>query len=156
MSWVSPQDILDRWVGAGAPDDEDLVQALINDAEAVVLAEYPRIQDRITAGKLPLSTVVMVVSRMVMRVLRNPEGLSYSQMSTGPFSQGKNYGSGGSIDIWMTSEEEELLAPKRKGKAFELDLGSHALPGIPVPTSLMNGDGYIETPNLAYTLESED
>lgn len=155
MSWVSPQDILDRWVGPGAPDDEDLTQALINDAESVVLAEYPRIQARITDGALPLSTVVMVVSRMVMRVLRNPEGLSYSQMSTGPFSQGKNYGTG-NADIWMTSDEEQLLAPKRKGKAYEVNLGAHALPGIPVPTSLMNGDGYIETPNLAYTLESED
>ena len=156
MSWVSPQDILDRWVGAGAPDDEDLVQALINDAEAIVLAEYPRIQDRIDSKAMPLGTVVMVVSRMVMRVLRNPEGLSYWQMNTGPFGQGKNYGSNGGVDIWMTSEEEELLAPKRKGKAFELNLGYNALPGIPVPTSLMNGDGYIETPNLAYTLESED
>lgn len=153
MSWVSPQDILDRWVGSGAPDDEDLTQALINDAESVVLAEYPRIQDRINDATLPLSTVVMVVSRMVMRVLRNPEGLSYSQMSTGPFSQGKNYGTG-NADIWMTSDEVKLLAPKRKGKAFELDLGANALPGVPV--ALMNGNGYIETPYLAYTLESED
>ena len=156
MSWVSPQDILDRWVGPGAPDDEDLVQALINDAEAVVLAEYPAIQTRINNGTLPVQTLVMVVSRMTMRVLRNPEALSYSQMATGPFSQGKNYGSGGGVDIWMTSEEEELLAPKRKGKAFALNLAPNALPGIPVPTSLMNGNGYIETPNLAYTLDHED
>lgn len=126
MSWVSPQDILDRWVGGSAPDDEDLIQALINDAEAVVLAEYPRIQDRITAGTLPLGTVVMVVSRMAMRVLRNPEGLTYWQMSTGPFGQGKNYGSG-NADIWMTVDEIKLLAPTRKGKAFEVDLAPYAV-----------------------------
>lgn len=152
MSWATPQDVVDRWVGSGAPTDIDLVQALINDAEAVILVQYPKIQDRITAGTLPLATVVMVACRMAMRILRNPEGLSYLQMSTGPFGQGKNYGSNGGTDIWMTPEEIKMLAPNVKGKAFELNLAPYALPGIPV--ALMNGDGYIETPYLAQTLAS--
>jgi hypothetical protein len=157
MSWVSPQDILDRWVGAGAPDDLDLVQALIEDAEAVVLAEYPRIQDRITADTLPLGTVVMVVSRMVMRVLRNPEGLSYWQMNTGPFGQGKNYGSNGGVDIWMTADENKLLAPKRKGKAFEIDLAPTALPGVAI--SAYAGDVFTPGGNMTspyYVTDNED
>lgn len=153
MSWVSPQDILDRWVGGGAPTDEDLIQALINDAEAVVLAEYPKIQDRVTAGTLSITTIHMVVSRMVMRVLRNPEGLSYWQQNTGPFGQGKSYGSGSATDIWLSPEEKAFLAPKKKGKAFEIDLGVNAVPGVPV--YLMTGDGYEETPYLVYALGSE-
>lgn len=128
MSWATPQDIIDRWVGAGAPTDTDLVSALIADAEAVILAEYPKIQDRIDDDLLPVGTVVMVVSRMVSRMLRNPEGLTYWQQNTGPFGQGKNYGSGNQ-DIWMTADEVKLLAPKRKGKAFELDLAPNAVPG---------------------------
>lgn len=129
MSWATPQDVIDRWVGPGAPTDADLVQALINDAEAVILAEFPKIQDRITANTLSQGTVVMVVCRMVSRVLRNPEGLSYLQQNTGPFGQGKNYGANAGVDIWLTGDEEELLAPKRKGKAFEVDLAPFATGG---------------------------
>lgn len=129
MSWATPQDIIDRWVGAGAPTDEALVAALIADAEAVILAEYPKIQDRIDANLLNVGTVIMVVSRMVSRLLRNPEGLTYWQMNTGPFGQGKNYSNGGGVDIWMTADEEKLLAPKRKGKAYELDLAPYAVAG---------------------------
>ena len=114
------------------PTDTALVDALIADAEAVILSEYPAIQDRIDDNALPLATVVMVTCRMVMRVLRNPEGLTYWQQTTGPFGQARNYGSA-TQDIWLSTDEIALLAPKRKGKAFEIDLGPNAYPGYPVP-----------------------
>lgn len=120
MSWTSPQDVLDRWVGNDQPTDFDLVQAIINDAETVVLSEYPRIQERITDGALPLSTVVMVVSRMVTRVLRNPEGLTYWQQNTGPFGQARNYGD--RTDLWLEANEKQLLAPNSAGKAFSFTI----------------------------------
>lgn len=128
MSWTSPEDILDRWVGSGAPSDEDLLQALINDAEAIVLAEYPKIQERIDEAELSLEVVKMVVSRMVTRVLRNPDSVSYLQQVTGPFSQAKNFGD--NLDIWMSENEKQLLAPKRRGKAYEVDQGWNARPSI--------------------------
>ena len=131
MAWATVTDVTDRWVGSSAPTDVDLVNALIADAEAVVLAKYPKIQDRINADTLPLSTVVMVVCRMVSRVLRNPEGLSYVQQATGPFSQAKNY-AGSASDIWMSADEIELLSPNVKGKAFQRDLGAYAVPGYEV------------------------
>lgn len=132
MAWATFTDVTSRWVGSDTPTDEALVAALIADAEAVILSEYPRIQERIDAGSLPLPVVVMVIVRMVSRVLRNPEGLTYVQQTTGPFGQAKNYGAT-AADIWLTSDEEEMLAPKRKGKAFEVDLAPNALPGVPVP-----------------------
>lgn len=125
MSWATAQDIQDRWVGSGLPTDEDLLQQLINDAESVILAEYPRINERITAGTLPLSTVVMVVSRMVTRVLRNPENLTYWQQQTGPFGQGRNFGE--EKDIWLTDRERQLLAPNGRNKAFEVNQGYNAV-----------------------------
>lgn len=125
MSWTSPQDILDRWVGSGIPNDEDLLQQLINDAEAVVLAEYPRIQERIDEASLPLNTVIMVIARMVTRMLRNPENLTYWQQQTGPFGQGRNFGD--ERDIWLTDKEKQLLAPKSRGKAFEVNQGYAAV-----------------------------
>lgn len=124
MSWTSPQDVLDRWVGNDQPTDLDLIQAIINDAEAVVLSHYPRIQERITDNSLSISTVVMVVSRMVSRVLRNPEGLSYWQQTTGPFGQARNYGD--RADIWLNEQEKQLLAPNRTGKAYSVNIGPNA------------------------------
>ena len=125
MAWATPQDVLDRWVGSGSPTDTDQISALIADAEAVVLAEFPKIQDRIDADLLPASTVVMVVCRMVSRILRNPEGLTYWQQTTGPFGQARNYGSNGS-DLWLTADERKLLSPTLKGKAFSVDLAPTA------------------------------
>lgn len=124
MSWATPTDVVSRWIGSNAPTDTDLVQALINDAEAVILVEYPKIQDRIDNESLALPVVVMVVCRMVIRTLRNPENLTYWQQNTGPFGQGRTFGS--EKDIWLTSEEEEMLAPKTYGKAFEINLAPNA------------------------------
>lgn len=128
MSWATPQDIIDRWVGNDVPTDNDLMEALITDAEAVILAEFPKIQDRIDDNELPLGTVVMVVSRMVTRLLRNPENLSYWQQQTGPFMQARNFGTQ-PTDIWLTENELSLLAPKRRGKAFEVNQGYDAVGG---------------------------
>jgi hypothetical protein len=143
MAWATFADVEDRWVGPGLPTDENLVNALLADAQAVVLSEFPAIQDRIEAGTLPQGVLTMVQVRMVSRVLRNPENLTYWQQNTGPFGQGKNYGSG-NTDIWLTDEERNLLAPKRsKGKAYEIDLAPNAVPGSVVV--LMNGDDYKAT-----------
>lgn len=122
MSWAEPQDIIDRWVGNDVPTDNELMTALIADAESVILAQYPLIQTRITNNELPLNTVIMVVCRMVTRLLRNPENLTYWQQQTGPFGQARNYGTGNG-DIWMTDNELSLLAPTRRGKAYEVDQG---------------------------------
>jgi hypothetical protein len=128
MSWATPQDIVDRWVGNDVPTDNDLMEALILDAEAVILAEFPKIQDRIDDNELPLGTVVMVVSRMVTRLLRNPENLSYWQQQTGPFMQARNF-AGAASDIWLTDNELSLLAPKSRGKAYEVNQGYDAVGG---------------------------
>ena len=117
--WTTFEDITDRWIGSGMPDDEDLVNALILDAEAVILSQYPRIQERIDAETLSEDLVTMVTARMVTRVLRNPENLSYWQQTTGPFGQGRTFGK--AIDIWLTSDERSLLAPSTRGKAFSFN-----------------------------------
>jgi hypothetical protein len=124
MTWATFADVTDRWVGSDTPTDADLVAALIADAEAVVLVEYPAIQTRIDAGTLPLGVVTMVVVRMVSRVLRNPENLTYWQQNTGPFGQGRTFGS--EKDIFLTDDEKNLLAPKKRGKAYEVNQGPNA------------------------------
>ena len=121
-TWTTFADVTARWVGGGVPTDEALVDALIDDAETVILSAFPRIQERIDALTLSEDVVTLVTVRMVTRVLRNPENLTYHQQTTGPFGQARNFGSSGS-DIWLTDDERNLLAPVTRGKAFSIDLG---------------------------------
>lgn len=125
MAWATFDDVVSRWVGSGAPTDQDLVNALISDAEQVILSEYPAIQDRIDSGALPEARVTFVVTSMVSRVLRNPDGVTYWQQQTGPFGQARNFGAD-SVGIYLTDNEIKLLAPVTRGKAFEVDAGWNA------------------------------
>lgn len=125
MAWATFEDVTVRWVGPGVPTDEALVEALIADAEQVILASYPAIQNRIDAESLPAARVTLVVTQMVSRVLRNPEGLTSWQQTTGPFSQARSYGAG-STGLYLTDDEIRMLAPITKGKAFEIDLAPNA------------------------------
>lgn len=120
-TWTDFADVTARWVGGNVPTDEALVTALIDDAETVILAEFPKIADRVTALTLSADVITFVTCRMVTRVLRNPENLTYHQQTTGPFGQARNFGSSGS-DIWITDDERKLLAPVVRGKAFSVDL----------------------------------
>ena len=121
MSWTTPQNVLDRWIGPGVPDDTQLIA----DAEIVILSKYPLIQERIDDDRLSIDAVIFVVVRMVTRQLRNPEGLTYWQQTTGPFGQARNYGTA-NLGIWLSEEEEAMLSPKVHGKAFEVDLAPNA------------------------------
>jgi len=125
MTWATYADITSRWVGPNLPTDGNLVDALIGDAEQVILSYYPAIQTRIDDSLLPVERVIMVVSQMVTRVLRNPEGLTMWQQNTGPFGQMRNFSDSGS-GVTILDDEVRLLAPSRGGKAFEVDLGTEA------------------------------
>lgn len=124
MAWATYEDVVARWIGSEIPaqHDEATVETLITDAEAIILSEYPALQTRIDDEAIAIELVKFVVCQMVIRTLRNPENLTYWQQQTGPFGQGKNFSSD-SLGIFMTDKEVSLLAPRRKGKAFEVDLG---------------------------------
>jgi hypothetical protein len=136
-TWTTFADVTTRWVGSGVPTSQALVEALLNDAETVIKAEFPLIQDRITAGTLLQSTVKLVSCRMVTRVLRNPENVAYLQQNTGPFGQARNFGD--KVDIWLSDDERQLLTPTRRGKAFSVDMAPNktsALFPSDIPTTI--------------------
>jgi hypothetical protein len=126
MAFATFQDVLDRWVGSDQPTDDDLITALLSDAQAIIVATYPGIQARIDSGSLSADVVEMVAVRMVTRVLRNPGNLAYWQQSTGPFSQGRNFDTE-TRDVWLKDEEKTLLAPNTRGKAYEVNQGFDAV-----------------------------
>lgn len=155
MNWTTPQDIRERWIGDDAPTNDELLRALISDAEAVILHEYPAIQARINAATLSQAVVTMVTCRMVTRVLRNPENASYISQTTGPFSQARNLGQ---TDLWLTSDEEELLAPKKSPGAYSVDMAPHAGAWLG-NLILVTGNGYVEgeprPPHLEIVVEDD-
>jgi hypothetical protein len=155
MNWTTPQDIRERWIGDDAPTNDELLRALISDAEAVILHEYPAIQARINAATLSQAVVTMVTCRMVTRVLRNPENASYISQTTGPFTQARNLGQ---TDLWLTSDEEELLAPKKSPGAFSVDMAPHAGAWLG-NLILVTGNGYVEgeprPPHLEIVVEDD-
>lgn len=124
-TWATTTDVIDRWVGDNAPTDTDQIQLLLDDAEAIILGEYPSIQARIDAGTLSADIVKLVLVRMVTRLMRNPENLTSWQMNAGPFGQNRSFGQ--ERDIWLTPDELAMLAPNVRGKAFQIDLAPQAI-----------------------------
>lgn len=59
--------------------EQNMAQALLDDAWAVLTMTVPDLEDRMAAGTVSLDGVVFVVSAMALRVLRNPDG--YKRMS---------------------------------------------------------------------------
>lgn len=90
MTWATPDDVIDAWIGDDAPDDTGLVQRWIDRAERMIRREFPKLQERIDSDADPdlKDTTIDVVVAMVTRVFRNPSGhRSISgQGATGPYS----------------------------------------------------------------------
>lgn len=122
MAWATPQDVRDRWLGSTPLDvtDEQL-EVLIADAEDTINRTFPDIQDRIDSSELPLTRVVKVVARMVIRHLRNPEGIRAVQEGAGPFQVSRTWGGNEPGALWLTDEDMAELAPGRRGRAFTID-----------------------------------
>lgn len=122
--WATAADVTWRWIGDDAPSDEDRIEAWICDAETLILAEFPDLQDRIDDESLPLDRVRLVVARMVTRAFRNPTGTRQRQETTGPFSGSVTYAGDSPGDLWLTDEERNLLGGlvgARRQRAFTIN-----------------------------------
>lgn len=71
--FANTSDIATRWQGYVQSQHQQPAQAYIEEAEAIILQQYPNLQSRINKG-FPKVIVTGVVVDMVKRVLQNPEG----------------------------------------------------------------------------------
>lgn len=122
--WATADDVINSWIGPGAPADDALVDIWIGRAERLALSKVPKLRERIEAGETDLlETVKDVVVSAVQRVFRNPEGIRQTNETTGPFTQSRTYG--GDIPGGLTFTDEELAALTRgelgRQRAFEID-----------------------------------
>lgn len=129
MSWTTPDDVIDAWIGEGAPADEDQVQLWIDKAERFIRAQVPDLQARIDAQaeEEPARTdlvadAVDVVVAMVTRVYRNPNGVRQANETTGPFTTSVTYGGDIPGALTLTDAECARLQGKTAGGAFTIDM----------------------------------
>lgn len=131
-SWTTPEDVIDAWIGEGAPDDTAKIQSWIDRAERLIRRRVPDLQERIDAEAelVPPRTDLLETARdvtvsMVTRVFRNPEGIRQTNQTTttGPFSDTKSQTYGGDVPggLGLTDEELGALQGASEG-AFSIDL----------------------------------
>lgn len=117
--WATVQDVNDRWLTGELPATDTQVQTLIDDAEDKILTEYPKTPENVAAGIVREGTVKRVVARMVLRVLRNPEGLRSTQTTTGPFTENSTHAGDNPGEVYLTDDDRRDLGGQRsKGRAY--------------------------------------
>lgn len=104
MAWTTHSDIASRWLSSDDAPSAEKLNAWIRDAETLVSAEFSDIQSRIDAETLSLDTVVMIVSRMVIRAVRNPDRVRSDALGPASFSYELD-----SADLYLTDEDRRLL-----------------------------------------------
>lgn len=126
MAWTTSADVLGAWIGDDAPADADLVDTWVGKAERLLRAKVPGLEARVDAGADAdsdlLDTIQDVVSAMVQRVFRNPEGVRQRQETTGPFSGSVTYGGDQPGSLWITDAELSMLSGAGTNRgAFTID-----------------------------------
>jgi hypothetical protein len=117
--WTTVDDVLGRWAGSPPPDDHDLIETIVRDAERVLLELFPDIPDRLydpddlptllPDRPLPEPLLVQVVAQMTIRHLRNPDAVRQTTETEGPFSRNRTFAGDRPGSLWPTPEERELL-----------------------------------------------
>lgn len=131
MSWTTPADVTNGWLGKNAPTDEEKIQEWIDRAERLVRRNVPDLQLRIDIESEldPPSTELLdtardVVVEMVTEVFRNPDGHRTVQTTTGPFTDSTTYAGDTPGRLVFTDAHANALAMPgdRPGDAFSFDL----------------------------------
>lgn len=120
LVYTAYADVESRWVGGDVPATVAQVETLLEDAEDTILGEFPDLTERIEAG-LPPRRVKKVAARMVIRLLRNPEGTRSQMDVAGPFTTNKVFGGEEPGGLYMTDEDRAELGGHKVGGAFTID-----------------------------------
>lgn len=119
MSITQVDDVLSMWIGEDKPTDRELVGLWVKRAERMVMREVPGLQAAFAPeaeGNETLQwTVRDVVSAMVTRVLRNPEGIRTIQDSTGGVFSGSTTYAGDNPGMLYIDEREKSALMRELG-----------------------------------------
>jgi len=90
---ATTSDIAARWRPLTAQETTNAV-AFLEDAWALLVARRPTLEADLLAGTVSTSNAVRVVTAMVLRVLRNPEGKLSEQIDDYKYTRAEAIGSG--------------------------------------------------------------
>lgn len=126
MAWTTAAEVVAAWIGGDAPTDTALVDVWVGKAERLLRAKVPGLSARVAADPVVepdlLGNVKDVVTAMVQRVFRNPEGIRTRQESTGPFGGSVTYGGDQPGALWVSDAELSLISPAGSNRgAFTVD-----------------------------------
>ena len=126
MAWTTAAEVVAAWIGDDAPTDNALIGVWVGRAERLLRAKVPGLQLRLDADPVTeldlLDNVKDVVTSMVQRVFRNPEGVRTRQESTGPFSGSVTLGGDQPGELWVTDDELSRVSPAGSNRgAFTVD-----------------------------------
>lgn len=94
--------------GALSPTQEALTATLLRGASKLVRSRFPRIDAQIAKGVLDPDVVALAVVGMVLRVLRNPQGLRSE--TVGPFSRAYDTSAAAGLLV-ITADDESMFKP---------------------------------------------
>lgn len=121
--WATPDHLRAAWLldDEDLPADEDLT-ALLGRAQRRLSALDPHLPGRVAASPALAAVATDVVVDMVLRVLRNPEGLRTASETTGPITNSLTYGGDDPGALYVTAEEKRMLSirPRRRQQAFSV------------------------------------
>ncbi len=96
---------------------------MLADAWAVLLTRSPTIETRLASGSVSTSVVVAVVSAMVLRVLRNPDGKVAETIDDYSWRRADGQASG---FLYVSDDELLLLGSAARPAAFSIAPGYDA------------------------------
>lgn len=112
-TYATVDDVVAEYDGTIADDQIEYVERKLTSAELVVRAEAGDIGARIGSGATSFEAVKLVLCNMVIRLLRNPEGVR--TQTVGPFSVSLDQ-SASSADLVITRNDRKLLGLKPKSR----------------------------------------
>lgn len=126
MAWTLASEVISAWIGVDAPTDTAKVDNWVAKAERLLRAKVPGLQARLDVIPVVepdlLGNVKDVVTAMVQRVFRNPEGVRQRQEGTGPFTGSVTYGGDQPGALWVTDAELALISVAGSNRgAFTVD-----------------------------------
>lgn len=125
-NWTTAVEVVAAWIGDDAPTDSAKVDLWIGRAERLLRSRVPGLALRVVADPATepdlVENVKDVVTSMVQRVFRNPEGVRTRQETTGPFSGSVTLGGDQPGELWITDDElSRLLLSGTRSGAFTID-----------------------------------
>ncbi len=74
MAYATAEDVSARWTQPLDDAEKAVVNTRLEDAELLIKARIPDLDDKVLSGEIQEGIVVMVEAEAVLRLIRNPEG----------------------------------------------------------------------------------